>query len=45
MSKGDELHALRGAGRVLGDNPAAKLLLELWPYGVKQAGTHWVEID
>ena len=40
--QGYELHALRGANRVLADNPAAKLLLELWPYGLKQAGTNWV---
>ena len=42
--QGYEFHALRGAGRVLSDNPAAKLLLELWPYGLKQAGVHWVEL-
>jgi FkbM family methyltransferase len=42
--QGYELHALRGAGRVLADNPAAKLLLELWPYGLKQAGTNWVDL-
>ena len=42
--QGYELHALRGAGRVLADNPAAKLLLELWPYGLKQAGATWVEL-
>ena len=42
--QGYELHALRGAGRVLADNPTAKLLLELWPYGLKQAGTDWVEL-
>jgi FkbM family methyltransferase len=42
--QGYELHALRGAGRVLADNPAAKLLLELWPHGLKQAGTNWIEL-
>ena len=42
--QGYELHALRGAGRVLADNPDIKLLLELWPYGLKQAGTSWVEL-
>ena len=42
--QGYELHALRGAGRVLADNPATKLLLELWPYGLKQAGTSWVDL-
>jgi FkbM family methyltransferase len=42
--QGYELQCLRGAGRVLADNPAAKLLLELWPYGLKQAGTNWMEL-
>ena len=42
--QGYELHALRGADRVLADNPAAKLLLELWPYGLKQAGMNWVDL-
>lgn len=42
--QGYELYALRGAGRVLAENPAAKLLLELWPYGLKKAGTNWVEL-
>jgi FkbM family methyltransferase len=42
--QGYELHALRGAGRVLTDNPNAKLLLELWPYGLKQAGAKWVQL-
>src|SRR5438309_3441051 len=42
--QGYELHALRGAGRVLADNPAMKLLLELWPYGLKQAGANWVDL-
>jgi hypothetical protein len=42
--QGYELHALRGAGRVLADNPAMKLLLELWPYGLKQAGMNWIDL-
>jgi FkbM family methyltransferase len=42
--QGYELHALRGAGRVLTDNPDAKLLLEFWPYGLKQAGANWTEL-
>jgi FkbM family methyltransferase len=42
--QGYELHALRGASRVLADNPAAKLLLEFWPYGLKQAGATWIEL-
>ena len=42
--QGYELHALRGAGRVLADNPQAKLLVEVWPYGLKQAGANWVEL-
>ncbi len=36
--QGYELHALRGARRVLADNPNVKLLLEFWPYGLLQAG-------
>lgn len=42
--QGYELHALRGANRVLADNASAKLLLELWPYGLKQAGASWLEL-
>jgi FkbM family methyltransferase len=42
--QGYELHALRGADRVLTDNPAAKLLLEFWPYGLNQAGAHWIDL-
>ncbi len=42
--QGYELQALRGASRVLADNPNAKLLLEFWPYGLKQAGTNWVDL-
>src|SRR6184192_1591404 len=42
--QGYELHALRGANRVLADNPNAKLLLEFWPYGLKQAGANWIEL-
>jgi FkbM family methyltransferase len=42
--QGYELHALRGATRVLAENPAAKLLLEFWPYGLKQAGANWMDL-
>jgi FkbM family methyltransferase len=42
--QGYELQALRGAERVLADNPAAKLLVELWPYGLKQAGASWIDL-
>jgi len=42
--QGYELHALRGANRVLADNPAAKLVLEFWPYGLEQAGANWLEL-
>ena len=42
--QGYELHALRGAKRVLADNPALKLLLEFWPYGLKQAGANWSDL-
>jgi FkbM family methyltransferase len=41
--QGYELHALHGANRVLADNPDAKLLLEFWPYGLKQAGANSLE--
>jgi FkbM family methyltransferase len=42
--QGYERHALRGADRVLADNPGIKLLFEFWPYGLKQAGASWVEL-
>ena len=42
--QGYELQGLRGASRILDDNPAAKVLLELWPYGLKKAGTNWAEL-
>ena len=42
--QGYELHALRGANRVLADNPGIKLLFEFLPYGLKQAGASWVEL-
>ncbi len=42
--QGYELHALRGTNRVLADNPDIKLLLEFWPYGLKQAGANWEEL-
>ena len=42
--QGFELHALRGANRVLVDNPDIMLLLEFWPYGLKQAGANWISL-
>jgi FkbM family methyltransferase len=42
--QGYELHALRGANRVLYDNPGIKLILELWPYGLRQATTLWPDL-
>jgi FkbM family methyltransferase len=42
--QGYELHALRGATRVLGDNPGIKLLIEFWPYGLRQAGASAEEL-
>jgi FkbM family methyltransferase len=39
--QGYELHALRGAQRVLQENPDIKLLLEFWPAGLEQAGASW----
>ena len=42
--QGYEVHALRGAKRVLMDNPEIKLLLEVWPYGIQQAGASCEEL-
>lgn len=42
--QGYELHALRGAERVLADNPRLKILLEFWPYGLQQAGASAAEL-
>ena len=42
--QGYELHALRGARRVLQENPDIHLLLEFWPAGLKQAGVKWEEL-
>ena len=42
--QGFELHALRGAERVLADNPGISLLLEFWPYGLKCAGASGAEL-
>ena len=42
--QGYELHALRGASRVCADNPDIMLLLEFWPYGLKQAGANWIDL-
>jgi FkbM family methyltransferase len=39
--QGYELHGLRGAKRVLQENPRIQLLLELWPAGLEQAGDNW----
>jgi FkbM family methyltransferase len=42
--QGYELHALRGAKRVLEENPDINLLLEFWPWGLEQADVHWHEL-
>src|SRR5437773_3287160 len=42
--QGYELHALRGAQRVLQENPNINLLLEFWPAGLAQAGVRWEEL-
>ena len=42
--QGYELHALQGATRVLADNRDIKVLLEFWPYGLKQAGANWIDV-
>lgn len=39
--QGYEVHALRGAKRVLQENPDVNLLLEFWPAGLEQAGVNW----
>lgn len=42
--QGYELHALRGAQRVLQENSNINLLLEFWPAGLEQAGVSWDEL-
>ena len=42
--QGYELHALQGAKRIVTENREIKLLLEFWPYGLKQAGVNWGEL-
>lgn len=42
--QGYELHALRGAQRVLQENADINLLLEFWPAGLEQAGVNWEEV-
>jgi FkbM family methyltransferase len=42
--QGYEFHALRGATRVLEENPDINLLLEFWPSGLEQAGVRWEEL-
>jgi len=42
--QGYELHALQGARRIVNENREIKLLLEFWPYGLKQAGANWGEL-
>ncbi len=36
--QGYELSVLRGASRLLRENPQIAILMELWPYGLEQAG-------
>jgi hypothetical protein len=42
--QGYELHALRGATRLLEENPDINLILEFWPSGLEQAGVRWEEL-
>lgn len=42
--QGYELHALRGAKRIINENDEIKLLLEFWPYGIKQSGGDWPDL-
>ena len=37
--QGWELEALRGATRILAENPAVQLFVEFWPYGLRRAGS------
>src|SRR5262245_26609251 len=39
--QGYELHALRGAQRVIQENPNINLLLEFWRAGLEEAGVRW----
>jgi FkbM family methyltransferase len=38
--QGFEFHVLRGAKRILSENKDISLLLEFWPYGLKNAGSN-----
>jgi FkbM family methyltransferase len=42
--QGYELHAVRGAERVIRENEGIKLLFEFWPYGLRQAGSDWNDL-
>ena len=42
--QGYELHALRGAQRVLQENPGINFRPEFWPAGSAQAGVGWEEV-
>ena len=42
--QGFELHALSGGRRVISENPSIRLLLEFWPFGLKQAGRDWRQL-
>ncbi|HZR06186.1 MAG TPA: FkbM family methyltransferase [Candidatus Udaeobacter sp.] len=42
--QGYELHALRGARRVIEENVDINVLLEFWPSGLEQAGVRWEEL-
>jgi FkbM family methyltransferase len=42
--QGYELHALRGAQRVVQENAEINLLLEFWPAGLARAGVEWEEL-
>jgi FkbM family methyltransferase len=42
--QGFEFHALKGAHRVIAENAQIKLIIEFWPYGLRQAGVHWKDL-
>ena len=42
--QGYELHALRGATRMLEKNADINVILEFWPFGLEQAGVCWEDL-
>jgi FkbM family methyltransferase len=42
--QGYEFHALLGGRRLIQENSEINVLLEFWPFGLKQAGVRWEEL-